>query len=99
MTNYYVYYRVDAGQLIALRLSVLDLFKVIERETGISGRWMHRRDDTLTCMEVYEGVKDEIAFEAVLERESGRLGLERKIERFVASDPIASDSASDSTCA
>ncbi len=87
MTNYYVYYRVDAGQLSALRLAVLDLFKIIERETGISGRWMHRRDDPLTYMEVYEGVKDESVFEGVLERESGRLGLERRTERFVASDP------------
>jgi hypothetical protein len=83
VTNYYVYYRVDAGQLNALRLAVLDLFKVIERETGISGRWMHRRDDPLTYMEVYEGVKDETAFEAVLERESAKLGLERKTERFI----------------
>jgi Domain of unknown function (DUF4936) len=83
VTNYYVYYRVDAVQLAALRLSVLDLFKDIERETGICGRWMHRRDDPLTYMEIYEGVKDESSFEAVLEREAAKLGLERKTERFV----------------
>ncbi len=83
MTNYYVYYRVEAGQIEALRLSVLDLFKVIENKTGILGRWMHRRDDPLTYMEVYEGVNDEAAFDALLERESARLGLVRKIERFV----------------
>ena len=83
MTNYYVYYRVNAQKVEALRLSVLELFKTIERKTGISGRWMHRREDPLTYMEVYEGVKDEAAFEALLERESARLGLERKTERFV----------------
>ena len=83
MTNYYVYYRVDAGRLDALRLSVQDLFKVIERETGVRGRWMHRRDEATTYMEVFEDVKDERAFEAVLERESAKLGLERKTERFV----------------
>ena len=83
MTNYYVYYRIHAGQLDALRLSVLKLFELIKRESGVSGRWMHRCDDPLTCMEVYEGVKDEAAFEALLERETAQLGLERKIERFV----------------
>lgn len=83
MTNYYVYYRVDAGRLDVLRFSVQDLLKVIEQETGVRGRWMHRRDDPLTYMEVYEGVKDEAAFEKVLERETAKLGLERKIERFV----------------
>lgn len=83
MTNYYVYYRIDAGRLDALRSSVQELFKVIERETGVRGRWMHRRDEPLTCMEVYEGVKDEGAFEAVLERETAQFGLERKVERFV----------------
>ena len=83
MTNYYVYYRVEAGKIEALRLSVLELFKVIEKKTGIPGRWMHRRDDPLTYMEVYEGVKDEAAFDALLERESAKLNLVRKTERFV----------------
>jgi hypothetical protein len=83
VTNYYVYYRIDAGRFDVLRLSVQDLFKVMQRETGVRGRWMRRRDESSTYMEVYEGVKDEAAFEAVLERESAKLGLERKIERFV----------------
>ena len=83
MTNYYVYYRLDAARVDAFRLSVQDLFKVIKRETGVSGRWMRRRDDAATFMEVYEGVKDEQAFEAVLAREGASLRLERKVERFV----------------
>ena len=44
---------------------------------------MRRRDDPSTCMEVYEGVTDDAAFEALLARESATLGLERRIERFV----------------
>ena len=83
MTNYYVYYRVDAARIDALRPSVEELFKVIERETSIRGRWMRRRDDPLTYMEVYEGVADDEAFDTLLERESAKLGLERKVERFV----------------
>ena len=82
MTNYYVYYRVDAARLDAVRLSVKELLNKIEKETAIRGRWMRRRDDPSTCMEVYEGVTDDAAFEALLTRESAALGLERRIERF-----------------
>ena len=83
MTNYYAYYRVDAARLDVLRLSVQDLFNVIERETGIRGRWMRRSDGSATYMEMSDDVKDQSACEAVLERESSKLGLERKTERFV----------------
>ena len=83
MTSYYVYYRVDAGRIASLRIEVENLFGKIEKQSGIRGRWMRRRDDPLTYMEVYEEVKNETAFEAVLERESAMLGLERKTERFV----------------
>jgi len=83
VTNYYVYYRVDAGRLDVLRLSVEGLFTKIEKETGIRGRWMRRSDGSPTYMEVYEDVRDEALFEAALERESAKLGLERKTERFV----------------
>jgi hypothetical protein len=83
VTNYYVYYRVDAGRLDALRIEIENLFEKIEKQLGIRGRWMRRRDEPATYMEVYEGVKDEAAFEKVLERETASLGLERKTERFV----------------
>ena len=83
MTNYYVYYRVDTASVDVVRLSVQKLLKTIESETGIRGRWMRRRDDPSTCMEVYEGVTDDTAFEALLARESATLGLERRVERFV----------------
>jgi hypothetical protein len=83
VTNFYVYYRVDAGKLDSLRASVERLFGNIERETGVRGRWMRRRDDSSTYMEVYEDVADDEAFEAVLAREAAGLGLERRVERFV----------------
>lgn len=83
MTSYYVYYRVDPARLELLRPTLEKLFKAVEGRTGIRGRWMRRRDDPTTYMEVYEGVQDEAAFEAVLARESAGLGLERKTERFV----------------
>lgn len=83
MTNYYVYYRVEQIRLASLRAEVEELFEKIQNQSGVRGRWMRRRDDPLTYMEVYEGVKDEAAFEALLERESAKLGLARKVERFV----------------
>jgi hypothetical protein len=49
----------------------------------VRGRWLRRRDDPATYMEVYEGVADESAFEALMEREGAKLGLERRVERFV----------------
>ena len=81
--NYYVYYKVPLERVDELRRKVEVLFSLIEKETGIRGRWMHRRDDPATYMEVYEGVKSESAFEALLEREGAKLGVPRKLERFV----------------
>ena len=81
--NYYVYYKIESARLVALRALVTALFDEIEKQTGVRGRWMHRRDDPLTYMEVYEGVMDEKAFEALLEREGAKLGVPRKVERFV----------------
>jgi hypothetical protein len=84
--NYYVYYKVDAERLPELRLSVANLFRKIKNETGVRGRWMRRHDDPTTYMEVYEDVRDEQAFEALLAREAPPLGLERKIERFISAE-------------
>jgi hypothetical protein len=81
--NYYVYYKLGEAQVPAVRSSIESLFGKIKRETGIEGRWMRRRDDPSTYMEVYEGVQDENAFEALLAREGAMLGVERRVERFV----------------
>lgn len=80
--NYYVYYKIAPEQAAALRPRVDALFAVIQKQYGVRGRWMRRRDDPGTYMEVYEDVKDEAGFEALLEREGAKLGLTRKVERF-----------------
>jgi quinol monooxygenase YgiN len=87
--NFYVYYKVAPGQLAKLRPQVQDLFRQIREKFGVQGRWMHRRDDASTYMEVYEGVKDEAAFEALLEREGAKLGMPRKVERFISAETPA----------
>jgi hypothetical protein len=81
--NYYVYYKLASGAEEQSRAAVASLFSLIEKQCGVRGRWMRRRDDPSTYMEVYEGVQDEAAFEALLEREGARLGVPRKLERFV----------------
>jgi IMP cyclohydrolase len=83
VTSYYVYYRVDASRLPGLRAEIERLFGVVQRATGVRGRWMRRRDKPDTYMEVYEDVRDEAAFEALLAREAAELGLDRHVERFV----------------
>ncbi len=82
MSNYYVYYRIDAARLDTLRIEIEKLFGKIQEEFGVRGRWMRRRDDPATYMEVYEGVRDAAAFEALLERESRGFGLQRRNEVF-----------------
>ena len=83
MTNYYVYYRVELVRFAEMRAAVEKLFATVEREAGVRGRWMQRRDDPSTWMEVYEGVRDTAAFDALLEREAQAFGAPRKVERFV----------------
>ena len=83
MTSYYVYYRVEPARVAALCGQVERLFRIVEQATGVRGRWMRRRDDPTTYMEVYEDVVDDRIFEPLLEREAASLGLERRVERFV----------------
>jgi hypothetical protein len=83
VTHFYVYYKISPEQLVELRGRVQALFRTIESQCGVRGRWMRRRDDPSTYMEVYEGVADAAAFEALLEREGAKLGVQRKLERFV----------------
>ena len=83
MTSYYVYYRVPADRVASLQEEVRLLLRTLEAATGVRGRWLRRRDEPATYMEVYDDVGDEAAFEAMLERASAQLGLERHVERFV----------------
>ena len=80
--NYYVYYKVDPTRLEAARIQVERLFAAVERQCGVRGRWMRRRDDPSTYMEVYEDVADQKVFEEVLLRNSKELPVPRKLECF-----------------
>ena len=91
--NYYIYYRITPDRLKDLRTQVRALFDEVEKQCGVRGRWMHRRDDPSTYMEVYEAVKDEPGFEALLEREGANFGAElqirRKVEHFISAETPA----------
>ena len=80
--NYYVYYKLDAERLALARPLVNELFEKIKRQFGVTGRWMRRRDDPSTYMEVYEGVEDGAAFEALMQLEGVKLGVPRRLEIF-----------------
>jgi len=82
--NYYVYYKLDAGRVEAARVLVNQLFQIVKERFGVHGRWMRRRDDPATYMEVYEGVKDEAGFEAVMDTEGPRVAPNRRLERFIS---------------
>ena len=82
--NYYVYYKLNAEQVAAARSLVNELFEKTKQQFGVHGRWMRRRDDPTTYMEVYEGVKDEAAFETMMEAEGPRIAPNRRLERFVS---------------
>ena len=80
--NYYVYYKLDAARLESATAFVDALFKIVKKEFNVHGRWMRRRDDASTYMEVYEGVKDGAAFEALMQAEGVKLGVPRRLEIF-----------------
>lgn len=87
--NYYVYYRLAPEAVADMRAKVRALFTLVEEQFGIRGRWMRRRDDPTTYMEVYEGIQDERAFDALLERFAATLSVERRVERFISAEPPA----------
>ena len=85
--NYYVYYKVPPERLAEMTVAVKRLFQAVLRHSEVRGRWMRRRDDPTTYMEVYEGVPDEADFEDLLQREAGALlSLPRKVERFISAE-------------
>ena len=80
--NYYVYYKLNAEQVALAASLVNELFEQIKQKFGVHGRWMRRRDDQSTYMEVYEGVRDGAAFEALMQSEAARFGVPRRLEIF-----------------
>jgi hypothetical protein len=82
--NYYVYYKLGEADVAKARALVNELFQIVKSEFDVHGRWMRRRDDPTTYMEVYEGVQDEAAFEALMEAQGARIAAHRRLERFVS---------------
>jgi hypothetical protein len=87
--NYYVYYKVPPERLAEITVAVQLLFQTAKQNFSVHGRWMRRRDDPTTYMEVYEGVRDEAGFEDLLQREGALFGLPRKVERFISTETPA----------
>jgi len=75
--SYFVYYRVSAARRDEMGRLAEALFAALERETGVRGRLMRRRDDPGTYMEVYENVPEAARFETLLEQQVSRLGIAR----------------------
>lgn len=65
---FYVYFKVAPDAETRARELAQALVADVRRETGIAGTLLRRRDDPSTWMEVYLGVADGQAFEAVLRR-------------------------------
>lgn len=94
--SYFIYYKVPTAKRDEMRRLVEALFTAVERETGVRGRWMHRRDDPGTYMEVYENVVEAARFEVLLEQQVSRLGISRclavdtarRAEIFVSAPPV-----------
>ena len=87
--NYYVYYRLSPEAVPDMRGKVRALFELVEEQFGVRGRWMRRRDDPSTYMEVYEGIRDERAFDALLERFGATVKVGRRVERFISAETPA----------
>jgi hypothetical protein len=93
-TSFYVYYKIDPTHLGKLRSAVQAMFQALQRECGVHGRWLHRRDDPATYMEVYDGVSDAAGFQRLLAQASEHHGVSaclapgsiRHAEIFVQAD-------------
>jgi hypothetical protein len=95
--HYYIYYRIASARAESARRAVAMILERVQCASGVSGRWLQRDDEPLLWMEVYDGVRDTIAFEAALAEAVVATGLSaclaagtvRKTERFVAAPPSA----------
>jgi len=87
--NYYVYYKLAGEANGDMRAKVQAFFALVEQQYGVRGRWLRRRDDPTTYMEVYEGIRDTRAFDALLERVAVTFGVPRKVERFISAETPA----------
>jgi len=71
----YSYYRIDPARRAALRGAVEALFRAVAQAHGVAGRWMQRKDDAQTFMEVYGDSADVEALAAFVRQECERTGF------------------------
>jgi len=71
----YTYYRINPERRDALRVAVDALFVAAAQAYGARGRWMRRKDDPDTFLEVYPEVENVDALAAFLRRECERSGF------------------------
>ncbi|MCW3481393.1 DUF4936 family protein [Neisseriaceae bacterium JH1-16] len=89
-SSLYVYFKLPAADTALFqRLSAMQA--ELAWQTGADARLLHRRDDSLTWMEVYEGIADADAFQAALDAALVRHGIDaasppRHLEWFVPFD-------------
>ena len=78
--NFYVYYRVAAGQEGRARASVTRMQRDLAPSAHAGARLLVKRDDVRLWMEVYEGVLDAQAFDVLLQQAASGLSAEALLE-------------------
>jgi quinol monooxygenase YgiN len=73
----YTYYRIDPARREELRAVVDALFAAAAQAYGVQGRWMRRKDDPSTYLEVYADVENVAALAAFVQRECARIRFAR----------------------
>ena len=73
----YCYYRGDPAQSKALRNAVDALFRAVSENFSVQGRWMRRKDDPDTFMEIYADVANIDALVEFIQEECERSGFRR----------------------
>lgn len=71
----YSYYRIDPARRGALRGAVDALFAAVAKAYGVRGRWMRRKDDPDTYLEVYADVENVDALALFVRRECEQSGF------------------------
>ncbi|HJV24112.1 MAG TPA: DUF4936 family protein [Aromatoleum sp.] len=79
--SYYIYYRVRAtAEREDAHATVRAMQTALAQRTGVQGRLLERCGEDVTWMEIYENVRDTVAFEIALREETAIKDLEALIE-------------------
>jgi uncharacterized protein DUF4936 len=79
--SYYIYYRVRAhAEREDAHATVRAMQAALAKRTGVQGRLLERCGEDVTWMEIYENVRDTVAFEIALQEEMTIQDLEALIE-------------------